>query len=258
MGNSLSKSRYVVSAGLKGMYYRVKAELNDVQDLYLSAIECYQELLDTKLYQDEKDHSDILIRLHRLYKSSGQAEQSMAVLEKADLVNSSAKPRNMLMFLRVKLLLINNLETNQINRALDIAERTLNDIKKIELSREEKQKELLIRNRYIQLLMKGAQYEKALTEQKVLTHMVLDANGEESIKITLNQIQHAQILNALGKQNGSISLFRKTLHNKRFREHLRNPVFEKKLKSLLETFDKQSQAKLIANCRDLEKHIECA
>ena len=94
-----------------------------------------------------------------------------------------------------------------------------------------------------------------MNEQKVLAHFVLQENGAESIKHTLNQIQQAQILNCMGKQNGSMSLFRKTLQNKRFREHLRHPNFERKLKSLLETFDKQSQDKLIADYRDLQ-HIK--
>ena len=128
---------------LKGMYYRIKAELNDAQEFYLSAIESYQTLVDNKLYKDETDHVEILIRIHRLYKSSCELDKSLVILEKADAVNNSAKPRNMLLFLRLKLILINTLEP--MDRALNIAECTLNEIKNVELTREEKNRELLIR-----------------------------------------------------------------------------------------------------------------
>jgi hypothetical protein len=117
--------------------------LNDAQEFYLSAIESYQTLVDNKLYKDETDHVEILIRIHRLYKSSCELDKSLVILEKADAVNNSAKPRNMLLFLRLKLILINTLEP--MDRALNIAECTLNEIKNVELTREEKNRELLIR-----------------------------------------------------------------------------------------------------------------
>lgn len=110
--------------------------------------------------------------------------------------------------------------------------------------------------------MKSSQYDKAIVEQRILLDLVLEEYGPESIKLTLNQIQQAQILCSLGKQHVSISLLKKTIHNKRFREHIRHPVFEKKLRELLQTFDKAAQSKLIADYRDIqilhEKTVKCS
>lgn len=100
--------------------------------------------------------------------------------------------------------------------------------------------------------MAEIQYDKALMEQKKLTDLVLQNYGPDSIKLTLNQIQQAKVLKSMGKLSGSITLLKKTIHNRRFREHLRHPIFETKLKSLFETFDRSIQEKLVGDFRDLQ------
>ena len=102
-------------------------------------------------------------------------------------------------------------------------------------------------------------FEQALTQQKILNNLLLEHYGPDSIKFTLNQIQTAQILQLIGKPNLSLFLFKKTIHNKRFRDHLRHKIFENKFKTLFDTFDNQLQTKLLSHYRDIQKMgIKCA
>lgn len=142
MGHTLSLTNNI---SCDRLYHRIKAELFDAQDLFLSAIESYQEVLSRKLYKDEHDHVNILLRMHRLYKSSGEEEKALLNLEKADKTNNDIKPRNMLMFLKLKLMLIIHFSKDQIHIALEIIAFTLNEVKGIELNKDEKKIEVLIR-----------------------------------------------------------------------------------------------------------------
>ena len=99
--------------------------------------------------------------------------------------------------------------------------------------------------------MGSGRYEIALKEQNNLLDIISDKWGEDSIKFSLNQINKAIILKYLDKQYKCIYLIRKTITNKRFRDHLKNNVFSKKLKSILNDIDKQSKEKLIADFKAL-------
>lgn len=122
-------NHHITCVRLKTLYFKIKAELFDEQNLYLSAIESYQEFLDNKLYEDEREHVELLLRVHDLLKSACELEKSLQTLETADLLNNSIQPRNMAMFLKLKLMLINQYSKDQIHRAFEVIVVTLRDIK---------------------------------------------------------------------------------------------------------------------------------
>ena len=105
------------------------AELFDSQNLYLLALEKYSSILEQKLYTDENDHLEILLRMNQISGLSGEMEKSLMYLKMANELNDSLNPRDISKTLKLKILLINQVCKEDVNHALEIAESTLNTLK---------------------------------------------------------------------------------------------------------------------------------